>query len=80
MSAFPNSPRNADLHRRWIAAGHGRTRTMAFVSRQLTPSIKPVSAKRLTPNRRQLQFATAQPVRSRYATLPLAQHVMLKSP
>jgi hypothetical protein len=47
---------------------------------KLTPSIKPVSAKRLTPNRRQLQFATAQPLRSSYAALPLAQRVMLKSP
>jgi hypothetical protein len=47
---------------------------------QLTPSIKTVSAKRLTPNSRQLQFATAQPVHSTRATLPVAQHVMLKSP
>jgi len=81
MSAFPNSPpRNADVHHRWIAAGRGRTRTTAMQGAHLSASIKTVSAKRLTPNRRQLQFATAQPVHLRRATLPVAQHVMLKSP
>jgi hypothetical protein len=81
MSAFLSSPpRSAALHHRWIAAGRGRTRTTAMQAGQLTPSIKTVSAKRLTPNRRQLQFATAQPVHSRRATLPVAQYVMLKSP
>jgi hypothetical protein len=81
MSAFPNSPpHNADVHHRRIAAGRARTRTTAMQGGQLTPSIKTVSAKRLTPNRRQLQFATAPQMHSRRATLPVAQLVMLKSP
>jgi hypothetical protein len=80
MSAFPNSPpHNADVHHRRIAAGRGRTRTTAMQGGQLSP-IKTVSAKRLTPNRRQLQFANALPMHSRRATLPVAQLVVLKSP
>ena len=81
MSALPNSPpRNADVHHRWFAAGRERTRTTAIQDTHLSASIKTVSAKRLTPNRRKLQFATAQPVHGRRATLPVAQHDMLKSP
>jgi len=84
MSALPNSPpRNADVHHRWFAAGRERTRTTAIQGTHLThlsASIKTLSAKRLTSNRRKLQFATAQPVHARRATLPVAHHVMLKSP
>jgi hypothetical protein len=81
MSALPNSPpRNADVHHRWFAAGRERTRTTAIQGTHLSASIKTVSVKRLTPNRRKLQFAGAQPVHARRATLPVAQQVMLKSP
>jgi hypothetical protein len=81
MSALPNSPpRNADVHHRWFAAGRERAPTTAIQGTHLLASIKTVSPKRLPPNRRKLQFATAQPLHARRATLPVAQYVMLKSP